>query len=306
MSQATVQGVYFRLAVTGLLRTKEEEFSRFCFEGGALGVAEKLAFSQPDAVYEPIIVETQRFDANVYFSTRPSAGFIAQLGDAFEHVSAHGVLEPNKDWLEEWKKGFEPFLFVEPFWIVPSWRERPRQAREVIWVDPGMAFGTGTHETTKLAAALLVEVMTARSGDAPSVIDVGSGTGVLAIVAKRSGAGRVTAIDNDPEAMRVARENFIFNGLNDAIEAPDLALEDVLVPYDVVVANIIDGVLVGLQPNLSRALGSGGSMIVSGILLEREADFISRFLPPSGLIRRRRQEMGEWVAFELAAPELRT
>lgn len=176
-------------------------------------------------------------------------------------------------------------------------------------MEPGMAFGTGTHETTRLAATLLVDALReraekadSRSGvRAPSVLDVGTGTGVLAIVARRLGARRTVAIDNDLEARRVARENLEANSLAAEIEVPDQNLEDVEGAFDLVVANIIDGALVHIQPGLSRVLAPGGAMILSGILLEREKAFLERFLPPARLRISRRLEMGEWAAFELRA-----
>lgn len=295
-------GHYVRVAVRDLPREREDEFSAFCFEFGADGVAEKLQYAQPDVVYDPEIIETSTLEADVYFATRPPEEFLLRLAAAFPEVKALAGEEPNKDWLEEWKKGFEPFLFVEPFWIVPSWREKPAEAREAIWVDPGMAFGTGTHETTKLAAQILVEELNSR-GSSASVLDVGTGTGVLAIAAKRIAMGaserRVVAIDNDPEALRVARENAEKNGVAGAIEIPSTQLDELSETFDVVIANIIDGVLVRLQPGLSKALKTGGAMVLSGVLREREREFVEAFVPPSGLSVRKRIEMGEWVAFLL-------
>lgn len=303
----SAQPNYFLVRVSGLSRPDEDAFTELCFDQGAEGVSENLAFSHPDAFYEPVVVETAQFAAEVYFAARPPEDFFAKLGARFPGAAARATEEANKDWLQEWRKGFVPFLFVEPFWVVPTWCPRPPEAREIIRIDPGMAFGTGTHETTRLAATLLAFELAARAGQTPQlschVLDVGTGTGLLAMVASRLGASRVVAIDNDPEARRVAAENLAQNGLADRVDVPETQLGELVgelaSAFDVVLANIIDGALLLLQEDLSAALKPGGTMIVSGILTEREAGFLELFLPATELRVARRLALGEWAAFLL-------
>lgn len=283
---------YCRILLRDFPRSSEDDLSLFCFEFGAQGVSEDLKYSQPDVRYHPDVIESPRFDVNVYFDAKPSEEFFLQLQSRFPGVKVSSFDEQSKDWLEEWKKGFKPFVFVEPIWIVPSWCERPVEAQHFITMDPGMAFGTGTHETTRLAAQLLVETLGAVSR--PSVLDVGTGTGILAMVAYMLGAGPVVAIDNDPEARRVARENLADNKCS-AIAVPDANVEDIREPYDIVIANIIDGVLLDLQGALSRVLKPGGKMILSGILFDREEEFFKKFLASSGLKLEKKIKDGEWV-----------
>ncbi len=304
---------YCRILVQGLRRIHEDEFAHFCIERGAQGVAEELKFSQPEMVYEAQVITTDRFDLNVYFEQHPGEAFLQDLKSEFPEVGLDVRAEPNQDWMENWKKGFEPFLFVEPFWIVPSWREVPEEAKEVLFVDPGMAFGTGTHETTKLCARHIVDHWpkivakaktsvnsnsnsNATSNPGPSVLDVGTGTGVLALIARRLGAGEVTAIDNDPEARRVARENLRLNNA-EQIRVPEDQLGDIRGQYDLVVANIIDGILLKLKEDLLKVLKPGGTLILSGILTEREGPFLEEILQNTGLRNRRRRTMGEWSSF---------
>ena len=143
---------YTHVLLKSVPRDQEDELSSFCFQNGADGVCENLHFEQPELRYEPSVVIHDSCDLNVYFVNPPTADFFTALKREFAGVVVETSVEPNKDWLEEWKKGFEPFVFADPFWIIPSWREAPPEALEKIFVDPGMAFGTGTHETTQLAA----------------------------------------------------------------------------------------------------------------------------------------------------------
>ncbi len=299
----SVPDSYCRLLARGLRRSHEEPFTEFCFDHGAQGVAEDLAFTQPEITFDPTVVETGRFDMNVYFASHPGEEFLLQLRSRFPEADVSVAVEANQDWMENWKKGFEPFLFVDPFWIVPSWREAPPEAKQVLFVDPGMAFGTGTHETTRLAARLIVSAwprIAAESGAAPFALDVGTGTGVLALVARKLGAGRVMALDIDPEARRVARENVALNSA-DAVEVPETQLHELPASlngaFDLVVANIIDGALLALREDLFRVLKPGGALVLSGILTEREGPFLEGFLAGRPERNRRRMTMGEWSSF---------
>ncbi len=294
---------YFRLKVCGLARKSEDEFTQLAFEAGAAGVAEDLRFEQQDLRYEPEVIETPVFDVNVYFEKAPSESCILELQARFPECRFEMLAEENKDWLAEWKKGFKAFSFAGPFWIIPRWLEAPAEApvdpSHLIYVEPGMAFGTGTHETTRLAAALIVEEIGRAKPE--SLLDVGTGTGILALVAHRLGVGSVVGIDNDSEACRTARENLALNSAPQ-IQIPDLSLEDISENYDIVVANIIDGVLTILRDDLTRALRPGGRMILSGILLERENDFYLDFTSATGLRLIKKVTEGEWSAAILEKP----
>lgn len=302
-SQATA-GRYFRLKVVGLQREQEDDFTTSSFEIGAAGVAEDLKFVQADLRYDPDVVETPVLDLNVYFESAPSESALLQLQGLYPNVRLELLSEENRDWLEEWKKGFKAFLFSKPFWIVPSWlkppAEAPKNTEHILYVEPGMAFGTGTHETTRLAAGFIVEELTRKLPE--SLLDVGTGTGVLALVAKRLGVKYVIGIDNDPEARRTARENLELNKTDD-IAIPDKNIEDITETFDIVIANIIDGVLTMIQHELTRTLKPGGRMILSGVLTDRESEFYDNFTKSTGLKLLEKREDGEWSAAILEKPK---
>lgn len=296
---------FFQLRAQGLARRDEDVFTQICFELGASGVAEDLKFVQKDLRYDPDVVETPTLDLNVFFTEAPAEGtphILQTLQARFPEVRFDLTSEENKDWLAEWKKGFKPFPFAGSFWVIPSWLEAPPEApvdRSLhILVEPGMAFGTGTHETTRLAAGFIIETLSGGSANKKgfqSLLDVGTGTGILALIAYRLGVSRLVGVDIDPEARRTARENLERNSAT-AIEIPDFNLEQVTGTFDVVVANIIDGVLLTLRQELVRCLRPGGLLIVSGILTDRQQDFFSEFLSDTPLVLKNKAVEGEWVA----------
>jgi ribosomal protein L11 methyltransferase len=294
---------FFRLKATGIRRQDEDEFSSLCFEIGADGVAEDLAFVQRDLTYDPDVLETPFFDLNIYFTKKPDEDALLRLQSAYPGAGLEMITEENRDWLEEWKKGFVPFLFAEPFWIVPSWLkpppEAPKNPAHILYVEPGMAFGTGTHETTRLAAQMLIGLITTNRGlttnPKSSLLDVGTGTGVLALVAQRLGVSHVVGIDNDPEARRTARENLELNKTA-TIAIPEANIEDINEKFDIVVANIIDGILTLLCHKLNERLKPGGHMVLSGVLVEREKEFYENFIKETGLKLLKKTVDGEWSA----------
>ncbi len=294
----TSSTTYARLHAAGLSRKDEDDFTLVCFDMGASGVAEELKFSQMDLRYDPDVIETPRMDVNVFFTQEVDfAKVVEALKARFPQAQFQITSEENKDWLAEWKKGFKPFPFAGPFWVIPSWLQPPPEApadtSKHIYVEPGMAFGTGTHETTRLAAGLVIsEVLRSPS---KSLLDVGTGTGILALIAYRLGVAHLVGLDIDPEARRTARENLELNTAT-AIEIRDYQISDETEVYDIVVANIIDGVLTVLRHDLSRALKPGGRMILSGVLMDRESEFYQGFTADTGLRLIRKVSEGEWSA----------
>jgi ribosomal protein L11 methyltransferase len=193
------------------------------------------------------------------------------------------------DWLAEWKKNWRP-AEVGRFVVAPPWSEvEERDGRIRIVVEPGMAFGTGTHETTRLCLAAIEKHF-----DGASFLDVGTGTGVLAIAAARlAPAARVSACDTDPLAVEVARENARLNGVGDRIEFRVGSVEAGTASADVVCANLTADVIVPLLPALTGA--ACRRLILSGIL-DTQADAVLSALGEHGIPRAEVTRDGEWVA----------
>ncbi|MGZ3748903.1 MAG: 50S ribosomal protein L11 methyltransferase, partial [Pseudobdellovibrionaceae bacterium] len=143
---------YFRVRLSHVPTLLEDEVTSCSFEHGATGVTEALVFIQPDLTYDPDLVPLKSHDLDVFFLEKPANEFFTQLTGLDQNIKWSLFEEENKDWLEEWKKGFKPFQLVGPFWIIPSWLQPPPECVIPIYIDPGMAFGTGTHATTKMAS----------------------------------------------------------------------------------------------------------------------------------------------------------
>ena len=198
----------------------------------------------------------------------------------------------EQDWAENWKRYYKPFRAGERIVVKPSWEPyEPFPEDLVIEMDPGMAFGTGTHETTYMCLQMLERYV--RPGSA--CIDVGTGTGILAIAAAKLGAQDVLAIDLDEQAVAVAKENIRKNGMEQVVhaQAGDL-LKDSVGKADVIVANIIADVICALCGPAKSHIRPGGAFICSGIIREREEDVL-RALRQAGYAVDCRIARGEWV-----------
>ncbi len=199
----------------------------------------------------------------------------------------------EEDWTNKWKDLYRPFKPGQTIVIKPTWEEyTPKDGEKVIEMDPGMAFGTGTHETTAMCMALLEKYVTPFM----KVADVGTGSGILAMGAALLGAGQVVAVDIDPLAVQVARENVSKNGLSNQIQVfeGDL-LKATGEKFDLCVANIIADVICFLAPTLKNSLTGRGLFICSGII-DTKAPLVSQALSQNGYTLVEKREQGEWVA----------
>ncbi|OGU15864.1 MAG: ribosomal protein L11 methyltransferase [Geobacteraceae bacterium GWC2_53_11] len=226
--------------------------------------------------------------------------FIAELSRQYPDASfGTPVLSAVKteDWSNSWKVHFKPLRVGKRLLIVPTWEEAaPLQDDLVIRIDPGMAFGTGGHETTRLCLELLESVM--ENGPlltTPSLLDLGTGSGILAMAASLLGAGRILALDIDPDAIDVARENLALNQLTDQVECGTDPLEFLTERFDIILANILAEELVRLAPHLTERLNPGGSLILSGILAEKEP-LVRAGFASQPLTYQQTLSAGEWVA----------
>jgi len=179
----------------------------------------------------------------------------------------------DQDWAENWKKSYKAFPLGQHFVVKPTWCPwEEREGDKIIEMDPGMAFGTGTHETTRLCASLLEEYVTPGC----SVLDVGCGSGILAICASKLGAGECFACDIDPVAVRIAADNVRVNGTANVTCAESDLLKSVPAEkYDVCVANIVADVIIRMAPDIGAYMKDSGVLIVSGIIEERADEVIA-------------------------------
>ncbi len=199
----------------------------------------------------------------------------------------------EEDWANNWKAYFKPLPVGKRLLIQPTW-EAPVEAggRAVLSIDPGMAFGTGGHDTTRLVLEAIEDYL--RPGD--DVLDVGCGSGILSIAALLLGAGRAVGVDIDQTAVRTARENGALNGFQEpqfTVRQGDLVAQ-VEGQYQLVAANIVADAIIALSPSVGRFLAPGGTYIVSGIIDTREAD-VTAALEACGFRVKERREHGGWL-----------
>ena len=252
---------------------------------------------------ENLIKQDQPYRVSGYLPIREGlAETVAQIQRMLEIVAKELPLGEGKiscrevkeeDWANAWKAYFKAET-IGRITILPSWIEETKDDQDlVVKIDPGMAFGTGAHPSTRLCLQLLQETIT--GGEA--VYDIGAGSGILAVSGALLGAARVIAVDIDPVAVSVARENVRRNGVETKVTVVqgDL-LQDLPTGADLIVANIIAEVIIKLTPWVSRLLNSRGAFISSGII-DRKADRVREALTEAGFIIEKEIAEDGWVAF---------
>ncbi len=265
-------------------------------------------------IIDPQLINTYPTDVLVHAWFEPDGSFADRLQalrgrlDSLRALSDFdlGTLQidqasvHDENWSEVWKRFYKPFRAGRQLVVKPTWEPYEAQAGDkVMEIDPGMAFGSGTHETTAMCLALLEEII--HGGE--RVIDVGTGSGILAIGAALLGAKDVLAIDIDPVAVRVAKENIAHNHLESVIRAEQgdlLANEDAV--CELCVANIIADVICMFAGPLVSHIAPGGHFICSGIIKEREQDVVNA-LTSAGYVPLKTVRKGEWVAILSRRPD---
>ena len=201
----------------------------------------------------------------------------------------------DQDWNTAWKKHFKPFHITTHLVIKPTWEPyTPKAYEKIIEIDPGMAFGTGHHASTKLALEFIENYFSANQSRPISVLDVGTGTGILAMASILFGAERATAIDNDMDAVTVANENIALNKLSHKIETGNQPLDALPNQYELVIANIIHDTLVDLAPYLYNSIATQGKLILAGILTGEQTANIGEVYKQLGLNLDEIRYDGEW------------
>ncbi len=242
--------------------------------------AESPLFGEPGLAPPP--AAWRQSELSALFADEPAA--TAAAAALLAHDDWAGAVQPtalrpvaDADWVRLTQAQFEPVPITDDFWIVPSWHRVPPQARRVIRLDPGQAFGTGTHPTTRMCLRWIA----AQFGPAPAaaraarVLDYGCGSGILAIAAALHGATAIDAVDIDPAAVEATRANAQANRVALRAGAPESAGDG----YTLVLANILARPLELLAPLLARKLAPGGRLVLAGIL-DRQADELAAAYAP--------------------------
>jgi ribosomal protein L11 methyltransferase len=282
---------------------------KITLEPGAEDIASAILFDHGSTGIVTLHESADSITLGAYFKELSEVQRIAQSIatelDRADHSSAMRdciiTSVPEEDWLQKWKEGYEAVHIGERLIVAPSWRvPKEKSGRVVIQIDPGMAFGTGTHETTRLCLESIE-----RHWRGGSLLDIGTGTGILAIGAALLQPGsRVVGIDIDPRAVDVARENVEINKLSGQIELiegqPHTLARN---KFDIVVANLTAEVIIDLMPALVSCVANGGLMILSGILSILAGE-VEAVLAASDFTVIERRNAGEWTLLVTVKSEL--
>lgn len=254
-------------------------------------------FSPNEVVVKAYFPEAQIHDALV----RDLENWIRDLGqyglDPGEAKIALRVVA-EEDWANSWKTYYHPVQISSRLVIKPSWEEYDAPAAVVVDIDPGMAFGTGTHPTTVLCLQGLEEYI--KPGDL--VFDIGTGSGILAVAAVKLGARHVEAVDIDPVAVLVAEENAERNQVGSSIRVHQGTVEAIAGQADLITANIIASIIIDIAPEVASRLVPGGICLASGIIDEKAAS-VQSALEEAGLEIIETRRAGEWVLLVARKPE---
>src|SRR5690554_1922877 len=274
--------------------------SHVLWELGALGVEvqDRDTFME-DAPFAPLPDGKNRLIAFFDEGDKKAAELESAILARLAGVEIVGVAPYNdRSWETAWMAFFRPVRLSRRVVAGPSWEElqAPDDGMTII-IEPGMAFGTGTHETTQLCGAILDELLDARQ--APTVLDVGCGSAILSILAAGLGASHVVGVDIDATSIEVAKDNLRANDVTEEhIVLSTTPLAKVEGTYDIVVANILAHILLGLRDDLLSHVAPGGDLLLSGIPDFERDRLIEAFTEPGFTLQDHRQS-GEWVALHL-------
>ena len=285
-----------------------DALSNFVTELGAQGVFQEFLEPQSlNGIQEPAATEI----LNVYFpwdirlEHRMNAlnAYIESLSQIFpdlEKPSFTTETIDNPDWGEAWKKYFKPLRVSRNIVIKPTWERYTPVGRDiVIDIDPGMAFGTGQHASTRMCLQAIEDVLlTERAIRKWRVLDVGTGTGILGISCAKLGAQRVVCVDSDKKAAEIARENVAINDVEDRVEVINRDVLTVHEPFDLIVANLTAKILIKLKSHLISLIGHEGYLVISGIIEQNREDIESHFMVAPLTLHHVITEK-EWVCYVL-------
>jgi len=285
----SVADVLARFAPNGVMTEQGVKFNDEEDEGTATGPITVRAYLE---VNDQLEETRQKLEESLYY-----LGMIKPVPTpAYKQIA-------DQNWMEAWKQHYKPILIGQRLLILPAWLESPEPKRIPIKIDPGMAFGTGTHPTTQLC----LELMEVSTDHRPltTVIDVGCGSGILSIAALKLGASKVLGVDIDIESVKNSRENADTNGVGEELLLGQGSVTEVLSgnfqfkSAPLVVANILGPILIRLfDAGLADLVEPNGEIILSGIL-DHQAESVIAAGEAKGLKRNDQRQIGDWVAISL-------
>ena len=289
----SVADVFARFAPNGVMTEQGVKFNDEEDEGTATGPITVRAYLEVD---EHLEETRQKLEESLFY-----LGMIRPLpAPAYKQIA-------DQNWMEAWKQYYKPILIGQRLLILPAWMESPEPNRIAIKIDPGMAFGTGTHPTTQLCLELMENCFVGAKHASPlRVIDVGCGSGILSIAAIKLGATKALGVDIDEESIVNSRENANTNGVGDELILGVGSVQEILDgkfkfrKAPLVVANILAPVIVRLfDAGMADLIEENGAIILSGILFEQEQSVIEAG-QAKGLRLNERRQIGDWVALTMS------
>ncbi|MEA3486890.1 MAG: 50S ribosomal protein L11 methyltransferase [Thermodesulfobacteriota bacterium] len=285
-----------------------DALSNFLEELGADGVFQESEHSPDESGFNNLEASTQEeikaylpWSHNVKKQTARIETYINSLSSIFPklgkpRLSTKTIVNP--DWAEQWKKYFKPLRVSNNIIIKPTWERYSPVGRDiVIDIDPGMAFGTGQHASTAMCIMSIEDILLKdKFREEQNILDVGTGTGILAICAAKLGAGRVTGIDTDPKAVEIAGENVVINGVEDRVEIINRDIALCRGSFDLIAANLISGALIKLHSHLISLTKPGGYIIASGIT-EQDAKKVEKIFCNGETTLHETRSENEWVCY---------
>ncbi len=285
-----------------------DALSNFLEETGAQGVfSESLLPPGANDFPEPGDVEVIQafFPADIRSEKRiyTIRKYLKSLEEIFPDVSApllSSEIISDPDWGEQWKKYFKPIRVCKNIVVKPTWERYTPASRDiVVEIDPGMAFGTGQHASTRMCMEAIEDIILKdRSIQQWKVLDVGCGTGILGITAAKMGAEAVVCVDNDPKATEIAAQNAVINAVDDRIRICNQDAAQISQTYNLVIANLTAKLLLKLHTHLVRLMMPGGYLIISGII-EQDVPAIEEHFIVAPLVVHNKLTEKEWVCYVL-------
>ena len=273
-----------------------EAVANFLFENGAGALVQEPEPGRPEVWLTRAGFPGERPDPVFEAELGLFLGELMEIFEKDQRPEAVWQVVEAGDWAEKWKEGLTPIEIGRNLVVKPSWCDYDnRGGRQVLDLDPGMAFGTGRHATTFMCLEILEEQLCDPAGPRLSILDVGTGSGILAMACALLGQENVTAIDLDPETLPVAAENLAANGLTAKVRLACGSTDTVSGSFDLILANLTARDLIMVGADLVRLRAKEGRLVLSGILTEQAEEVVEAFAA-HGLAVQSRAEQEEWTA----------